>query len=127
MFYAILAYHEEGVVGAWTKDEDAAVMADLLKVNQRLVQEKRLGPAARLGPTREAVTLRGAGTGMLIDGPFAETKEELLGLYLLDCASRDEAVAAARDLRRANPSAVYEIRPVLVYRPGTPLSPATEM
>ena len=54
----------------------------------------------------------------MLDGPFAETTEQLLGLYVLDCASRDEAIAAARDLKRANPSAVYEIRPISLYLPG---------
>ena len=75
-------------------------------------QQGRLGPAARLGATKRAITLRGPGAGQVIDGPFAETKEQLLGLYVLDCASEAAAVEAARDLRRVNPSAVYEIRPV---------------
>jgi hypothetical protein len=56
----------------------------------------------------------------VVDGPFAETKEQLLGFYVVDCASEDAAVAAARDLRRVNPSAVYEIRPVSLYLPGVP-------
>jgi hypothetical protein len=58
---------------------------------------------------------------MVLDGPFAETKEQLLGFYVVDCETRDAAIEAARDLRRANPTAVYEIRPVLLYLPGTPL------
>ena len=61
----------------------------------------------------------------MVDGPFAETKEQLLGFYVVDCASEDAAIAAARDLRRVNPSAVYEIRPVSLYLPGVPF-PATE-
>jgi hypothetical protein len=68
------------------------------------------------------VTLRGPGDGMVIDGPFAETKEQLLGLYVLDCANQDEAIAAARDLKRVNPSAVYEIRPIMLYLPGATLA-----
>ena len=126
MLYAILAYHEEGVVDSWTKDEDAALMAELLQVNDRLVRQKTLGPAARLGPTRNAVTLRGNGAGMVIDGPFAETKEQLLGLYVVDCPTREAAIATARDLRRANPTAVYEIRPISLFRPGTPLGARDE-
>ena len=121
MYFAILAYHAEGVVESWTPDEDAALMTDLLAVNDRLVREKHLGPAARLGPTAGAKTLRGPGAGVVTDGPFAETKEHLLGFYVVDFPSIDEAVAAARDLRRANPTAVYEIRPVPLYIPGTPL------
>lgn len=121
MYYAILAYHEEGVVESWSKEEDSALMTELLEINDRLVAEKSLGPAARLGPTRGAVTLRGKGTGMVIDGPFAETKEQLLGFYVVDFPTLDAAIAAAREMRRANPTAVYEIRPVSLYLPGAPL------
>ena len=57
----------------------------------------------------------------MLDGPFAETKEQLLGFYVMDCASEEAAIEAARDLRRVNPSAVYEIRPILLYLPGADL------
>ncbi|RRH95587.1 YciI family protein [Mesorhizobium tamadayense] len=122
MFYAILAYHVEETVQSWTPEEDAALMKDLLEINDRLIRAGKLGPAARLGETAKAVTLRGPGDGMVIDGPFAETKEQLLGLYVLDCESQDEAIAVARDLKRVNPTAVYEIRPIALYLPGAPLA-----
>ena len=121
MLYAILAYHDEAEVTSWTADEDAAVMTGLLAVHDRLNAEKILGPAARLGATADARTLRGPGAGTVIDGPFSETKEQLLGLYVVDCDSADAALDVARDLRRVNPSAVYEIRPVRLYLPGEPL------
>jgi hypothetical protein len=70
--------------------------------------------------------LRGPGAGVVIDGPFAETKEQLLGFYVVDCASEDAAIEAARDLRRVNPTAVYEIRPITLYLPGTTF-PLTEV
>ena len=126
MYYAILAYHLEGVVESWSPEEDAALMTDLLAVNDRLVKAKRLGPAARLGPTSGAVTLRGPGAGVVIDGPFAETKEQLLGLYVVDFPDIEQAIAAARELRRANPSAVYEIRPISLYLPGAALEQGGE-
>jgi hypothetical protein len=69
--------------------------------------------------------LRGSGAGLVIDGPFAETKEQLLGFYIIDCASEAAAIEAARDLRCANPTAVYEIRPLALYLPGITL-PRTE-
>ena len=93
-------------------------MLDLNKVHGRLEQEGRMGPAARLGATEGACVLRGPGKGAVTDGPFTETKEQLLGFYVIDCADRDAAIAAARDLRQVNPSAIYEIRPVARYRPG---------
>jgi hypothetical protein len=125
MLYAILAYHVEAEIMSWTPQEDAALMADLHQVHDRLKQEGRLGPAARLGATNKARTLRGPGAGLVIDGPFAETKEQLLGLYVLDCATEEAAIEAARDLRRVNPSAVYEIRPISLYLPGVSF-PMTE-
>jgi hypothetical protein len=125
MLYAILAYHVEADVMSWTPEEDAALMADLLRVHDRLNERKLLGPTARLGATGKARTLRGPGAGIVLDGPFAETKEQLLGLYVVDCASEDAAIAVARDLRQVNPTAVYEIRPIALYIPGEPI-PTTE-
>ncbi len=56
---------------------------------------------------------------LVIDGPFAETKEQLLGFYIVDCATLDEAIEVARELAGANPGGAYEIRPVSVFRPGS--------
>jgi hypothetical protein len=121
MLYAILAYHVEAEVMSWTPEEDAAVMTKLQGVHDRLNQQGRLGPTARLGETKKARTLRGPGAGVVIDGPFAETKEQLLGLYVVDSANDDAALEAARELRRVNPSAVYEIRPIRLFLPGVAL------
>jgi hypothetical protein len=118
MLYAILAYHVEEDVASWTREEDAALMVNLNKVHDRLKQQKHMGPAARLGATKGACVLRGPGKGVVTDGPFTESKEQLLGFYVIDCADRDAAIAVARELRKPNPSAMYEIRPVLLYRPG---------
>ena len=125
MLYALLAYHVETEVMSWTADEDASIMADLSRVHGRLNEQGRLGPAARLGATMKARTLRGPGAGVVLDGPFAETKEQLLGFYIIDVASEDEAVAAARQLKSVNPSAVYEIRPIALYLQGAAI-PATD-
>ncbi len=126
MYYVILAYHEEGVVQSWSKKEDAALMDELLKMNERLIAQKSLGPAARLQQTTSAVTLRGPGAGVVMDGPFTETKEQLLGLYVMDFPSIDDAIATAREFRRVNPTAVYEIRPVQLYLPGAALDAGGE-
>ncbi|MGE0279694.1 MAG: YciI family protein [Rhizobiaceae bacterium] len=122
MLYSILAYHEENAITSMSPEEDAALMTELLSYHNGLVDQGKMGPAARLDFTAAAFTLRGPGAGDVIDGPFAETKEALLGLYVVDCASRDEVVEIARGLRRANPTAVYEIRPIALYVPGNALA-----
>ena len=45
----------------------------------------------------------------------------MLGLYVVNCDDEEEAIGVARDLRRVNPSAVYEIRPIRLYLPGEAL------
>lgn len=121
MQYAILCYHSEDVVCAWTKEEDDAVMARLSVVQDRLLREGKLGPVARLLPTSAATTLRKhSEPAVVLDGPFAETKEQLLGFYIIDCADLEEALDIARELGRANPGGSYEIRPLGVFFPGTP-------
>ena len=119
MLYAILCYDSEDVVGSWSKQEEDAVMAKLAVVQEKLAKQGRLGPVARLMPTTAATTVRKAREPVVIDGPFAETKEQLLGFYIVDCASLDEAIETAQDLGRASSTAgAYEIRPLLLFRPG---------
>ena len=122
MLYAMFAYHLEKDITALTPAQDEALMTGMHKVHSRLTEEGKLGPAARLGPTARAVTVR---EGLSIDGPFAETKEALLGFYVLDCANMQEAVQVAKDLQKANPYAVYELRPIPLYLPGVAF-PVTE-
>ncbi|HXQ46279.1 MAG TPA: YciI family protein, partial [Caulobacteraceae bacterium] len=50
---------------------------------------------------------------LVIDGPFAETKEQLLGFYIVDCTDLDDALGVARELGKANPGGAYEIRPLM--------------
>ncbi len=123
MQYAILCYHDEKVTCAWTKEQDDAVMAKLGAVQERLMRAGKLGPVARLLPTTAATTLRkDREPPLVIDGPFAETKEQLLGFYVVDCASLDEVLDIAKELGRANPGGAYEIRPVGLFFPGTAAS-----
>jgi len=118
MLYAILCYHDEDLVGSWSKEQDDAVMSRLAVVQDKLKKEERLGPVARLLPTTAATTLRKDDPPVVLDGPYAETKEQLLGFYIVDCENLDAAVGVARDLGAANPGGAYEIRPVGLFEPG---------
>jgi hypothetical protein len=118
MLYTILCYHSEKVVGNWTAAQEAVVMEKLAGIQTRLAQQGKLGPVVRLMPTGTASTLRKEPTAVVLDGPFAETKEQLLGFYVVDVASQADAEEIARELATANPGGgCYEIRPIMIINP----------
>jgi hypothetical protein len=118
MQYAILCYNDERITCAWSKEHDDAVMAKLGAVTDKYAKKGKLGPVARLLPTTAATTLRkDREPALIIDGPFAETKEQLLGFYIIDCDTLDEALEFARELGAVNPGGAYEIRPVGAFLP----------
>jgi hypothetical protein len=126
MLYTLLCYNNEDVVWSWTKEEDDAVMGRLSVVHEKLTREGKLGPSLRLLPTTAATTVRGA-QNLVIDGPFAETKEQLLGFYVIDVPDLDAALAVAKELSAANPSSCYEIRPIALYVPEQRPTAPTQM
>jgi hypothetical protein len=123
MLYAVLCYNFEDVVGSWTKEMDDKTLAGLMAVEEKYAAKGKLGPVARLMPTTAATTLRtGGGEAVIIDGPFAETKEQFLGFFVVDCDTLEEAIEFARELSQAHPgAATYEIRPLSIFHPGVGL------
>jgi hypothetical protein len=114
MLYAFLCYNNENTVMSWSKAEDEAVMGRLHVVHEKLKQQGKLGPSLRLMPTTAATTLVKE-KDLVLDGPYAETKEALLGFYIIDCENLDDALSIARELGHANPGGAYEIRPVRLF------------
>ena len=93
MYYAILCYHSEQVVCSWSQEEDDAVLGRLAVVHEQLARGGRLGPVVRLLPTTSATTLRkDSDPPLVLDGPFAETKELLCGFWIWQVKSFEEAV-----------------------------------
>ena len=110
MLYAVFCYHSEDAVFSWSKQEEEAVIGRLVAVQAPMARAGRLGPVARLQPTTSAITVRSDKDGpLVIDGPFAETKEQLLGFYVIDCASLEEALAFVKQLETANPCGAHFI------------------
>ena len=100
MLYAILCYNSEDRV-SWTKEEDDAVMAKLIAVQEKLAGQGKLGPGrAPAADHRRHHAAQGPRADLVIDGPFAETKEQLLGFYIVECDDLDEALDIARELGR---------------------------
>jgi hypothetical protein len=120
MLYAILCYNDENAVFSWSEEEETSTMARLHAVEKRLADKGKLGPVARLMPTTAATTLRkGKDEPLVLDGPFAETKEQFLGFFVCDFETLDEAIAFSKELAAANPGAgAYEIRPLYVFHSG---------
>lgn len=115
MLYAILCYHDEAITSAWSDAHDAEVIGALREVQRKWAG--RFGPVARLMPTSAATTLDKS-RNLVLDGPFAETKEQLLGFYVVEVDGLDQALEIAGELAGANPGGSYELRPIAEYRPG---------
>lgn len=116
MKYAVLCYHAENVVCSWSQEHDAEIMAKIAVVEERWSKAKKLGPVARLMPTTAATTLRkDSDPAVVLDGPFAETKEQLLGFFIVDCSGLEEALAFSKELADVNPGGAYEVRPIQYF------------
>src|SRR5262249_57886819 len=116
MPFSILIYDSDEAVAALSPAEDNAIIAKHLVVHERLKAQGKLGPVARLAPSDTARTYRPGAVKAVTDGPFAESKEQLLGFYVVDCASMEEAL----DIARSFPvlKSTFEVRPVRLYFPG---------
>ena len=112
MRYALLCYDSDDVVGAWTTEQEDEVFAQHAAVEKELADQSRLGPNLSLMPTSAAITVRSGGEPIVMDGPFAETKEQLLGFWIVECASLEDAIEIARRLASHKQTGAIEIRPV---------------
>ena len=120
MKYMLLIYDDPAV---YEGDQGRKLMSEMIAGHMRLGEDLRAAgvtySGSQLQPPTVATTVRNAGEAQTLhDGPFAETKEQLLGFHLMEFDTDDEVIAAARKLRQVNPTAVYEIRPVKLYVPA---------
>ena len=111
MQYAILIYSTEGFFERLPEDQQEAAMDQHRALQQEHSEKGTLGAVAKLMDTSAAMTLRKRGESILVlDGPFAETKEQLMGLYIVECESMEDAIEQARKLPQG--MAAYEVRPL---------------
>ena len=116
MKYLCLVYSNEQELHSLP---DSPHDAECMAYAEAIQGSGRMIAAEALESVQTATTVRMRNGKMSItDGPFAETKEQLLGFYIVDCKNLDEALDVARDLGAANPGGAYEIRPVGVFNPG---------
>jgi hypothetical protein len=117
MKYMLLIYHDEK---ALNDDERLACYAESLQLAQEIHSRGQYLGANPLQPTSMATSVRvREGKRLVTDGPFAETREQLGGYFLIEAKNLDEAIAVAERIPMARKGAV-EVRPVIEL-PGLPV------
>lgn len=118
--YLLALYDNEKNDQTKTQADMAAMMDEYWTFTESIKQSGNYLGGEALHPTATASTVRvREGKRLTTDGPFAETKEQLLGFYVIDCKSLDEAIETARELARANMGGSFEIRPIAELNPGS--------
>ncbi|MEQ8347269.1 MAG: YciI family protein [Sneathiellaceae bacterium] len=112
MLYALLIFESEEAMERQTPAEFDSMMAAHGRMQDAAKEAGAFRGGVKLMPSSSASTLRaGTGDAQVLDGPFAETKELLVGFYLVECDSLDQAIEHGRRLPHLAGGAV-EIRPV---------------
>ena len=115
MKYLMMIYTDEAADAKATPEQMNATMGAYYAFTNDVKEKKVYVGGEALHPTSSATTVQVRdGKTLTTDGPFAETKEQLGGYYLLDCKDLDEAIAYAAKI----PGALYgsiEVRPIMVF------------
>jgi hypothetical protein len=115
MRYVALIYTDQAQDAKMTEAENEAVYADYTAFGEEAgkMAESLTGEALHPADTAKTVTVRD-GKMITVDGPFAETKEQLGGFYLIDCKDMDEAIAIAAKIPSAKHGRI-EVRPTVDF------------
>jgi hypothetical protein len=124
MLYSILIYGSEERAARWTPEEMGELLGRHADLRRDLEAQGRMGPVLRLTPHTIRTVRRYKDRDYVIDGPFAESKESLMGLYVVDCATFDDAVACTKPLEFDG--CRFEISELSWLTPGmlAPLAPS---
>jgi hypothetical protein len=112
MRYALLICTDESADPAMSPEEASARMAEYSRFYEEMEARGVMRGAERLRPTTDSTTVRVRdGSTLTSDGPFAETKEQMGGFYLVECKDLDEAIEIAAKIPGASEGSI-EVRPV---------------
>ncbi|HLG00381.1 MAG TPA: YciI family protein [Acidimicrobiia bacterium] len=112
MRYQLLICTDENAELALSPAEEAAVMGEYGAFYEEMTKRGVLQGGERLRPTTDATTVRVRdGEVITTDGPFAETKEQIGGYFVVDCKDLDEAIEVASKIPGARHGSV-EVRPI---------------
>ena len=116
MQYMLLIYGDEAEVARRSEPDARAITAEYMAFTGDIRDSGNLVDGARLQTTGSATSVRVRdGETLVTDGPFAETKEQLGGFFLIEVGSADEAAAWAAKLPAARYGSI-EVRPVVPMR-----------
>jgi hypothetical protein len=112
MRYLLMICTDETAIGALSPEEGSAMLAEYAVFGEEMSRRSVLLGGERLRPTTDATTVRVRdGEVLAADGPFAETKEQVGGYYLVDCKDLDEAIEVASKIPAARHGTI-EVRPI---------------
>jgi len=113
MRYLLLIYENEKAWAAMTEEQQGAIFGEYMAFTEAIRKSGNFLGGEPLQPTETAtsVCVRG-GKRLVTDGPFAETREQLGGYYLVEAKNLDEAIAIAERIPSARMGSI-EIRPIL--------------
>ncbi len=118
MQYMLLIYLDEQAEGAWDPAEREKCYRESIELGEELMSKSKFLGSAPLHPASTATSVRVRdGKRLLTDGPFAETREQLGGYFLIDAENLDEALAIAARIPGARRGTV-EVRPVIDLSQG---------
>ncbi len=116
MQYLLLIYEREADWNAFSEKEKGAIFQEYMAFTQGIMKSghHRAGDALQPVSTATTVQVRNGKT-LTTDGPFAETREQLGGYYLIEAKNLDEAISLAARVPSARYGSV-EVRPIMVYQ-----------
>jgi hypothetical protein len=115
MQFLCLIYEAESLMATRSEQENGAIFQGYMAFTDDVQKAGKLVAGDALLPTDTATTVRVRnGETLITDGPFAETKEQLGGYYLLECESLDEALQWAAKIPSATSGSI-EVRPIMVF------------
>jgi hypothetical protein len=112
MRYALLAYENPEAFAARTDDEQVQLLAAYGRVAAALAQKGAMVFGDGLASPESATTVRGGASQVVHDGPAVETREHLIGIFVIEAADLDEALGWARQMPHATGLGSVEVRPV---------------
>jgi hypothetical protein len=116
MKYALLIHDDESAWARMSDEDRNQLFKEYSEFGNDLVARGLMRGGEQLQPTSAASTVRVRdGKTLTTDGPFAETKEQLGGFYLIECDNLDEAIDAAARIPSTRVGGVIEVRPIVEY------------